>query len=81
MGDIFTALIQLIAKGESGALIAILIGIIAALGWLCRHLIKQNATKDEKIYKIVEDYSKNNITMSEALNSIKLVLVEIKAKL
>jgi hypothetical protein len=33
MGDIFTALIQLIAKGETGALIAILIGIIFALGW------------------------------------------------
>lgn len=81
MGDIFKSVVEMIAKGEAGALTAVLIAIIAALGWYCFRLVKQLEQKDEKIYKIIEDYSKNNITITEALNGLKMVLIEIKAKL
>lgn len=81
MGDLVTAVIQLIAKGDSAALIGVLLVLIIGMGWLIYRLFKQNEKKDEKIYKIIDDYSKNNITMAEAMNSIKIVLVEIKAKL
>lgn len=81
MGDIFTKIIEMIAKGEAGALTALLLAMIAALSWYCFRLMKQLEAKDEKIYKIIDDYSKNNITITEALNSLKLVLIEIKAKL
>ena len=37
--------------------------------------------KDEKLEKIVDDYYKGNITLSDALTSLKIVLYEIKAKL
>jgi ABC-type antimicrobial peptide transport system permease subunit len=81
MGDMITAVIQLIAKGDSAALIGVLLVLIIGMGWLIYRLVKQNEKKDEKIYKIIDDYAKNNITMAEAMNSIKVVLVEIKAKL
>jgi hypothetical protein len=81
MGDIIQAVISLIAKGEAGALTALLLGIIGVLGWYCYRLMKQLEKKDEKIYKIIDDYSKNNITITEAMNGLKMVLIEIKAKL
>ena len=81
MGDIFTSIIEMIAKGETGSLTAILLLVIAGLGWHCFRLMKQLEKKDEKIYKIIEDYSKNNITITEALNGLKMVLIEIKAKI
>ena len=81
MGDLFQSVVQMIAKGEAGALTAILLAIIGVLGWYCFRLMKQLEKKDEKIYKIIDDYSKNNITITDALNGLKTVLIEIKAKL
>lgn len=81
MTDIFKSLVEMIAKGEASAIVALLIAIIAGLGWYCVKLMKQLETKDEKIYKIIDDYSKNNITITEAMNGLKMVLIEIKAKL
>jgi len=81
MGDLIQSIVSLIASGEAGALTAILLGIIMALGWYCFRQMKQLEKKDEKIYKIIDDYSKNNITITEALNGLKMVLIEIKSKL
>lgn len=81
MGDLFKSVVEMIAKGEAGALTAVLMGIIGVLGWYCFRLTKQLEKKDEKIYKIIDDYSKNNITITEAMNGLKMVLIEIKAKL
>lgn len=44
-------------------------------------LVEDNKKKDEKIDKIIDDYYKGNLTLTEALNSLKLVLYEIKGKL
>lgn len=81
MEDIISSLISTITKGGEGSLIAVLIIVIAALGWYCYRLMKQLEKKDEKIYKIIDDYSKNNLTITEAMNSLKMVLIEIKAKI
>lgn len=81
MGDLIKSVVEMIAKGDGGALTALLLGIIGVLGWYCFRLTKQLEKKDEKIYKIIDDYSKNNITITEAMNGLKMVLIEIKAKL
>jgi len=81
MGDLIQSFVSMIAKGEAGGLTALLLGIIVALGWYCFRLMKQLEKKDEKIYKIIDDYSKNNITITEAMLGLKMVLIEIKAKL
>ena len=46
-----------------------------------KKLVEENKKKDEKIDKIIEDYYKGNLTLTEALNSLKLVLYEIKARI
>lgn len=81
MEDIIKSVVELIAKGGDGALTAVLLGMIGLLAWYCWRLTKQLEKKDEKIYKILDDYSKNNITITEAMNGLKMVLIEIKAKL
>ena len=81
MGEIIQSVVQVIAKGDANALVAILLLIIVVLGWFCFRMMKQLEKKDDKIYKIIDDYSKNNITITEALNGLKTVLIEIKAKL
>lgn len=37
--------------------------------------------KDAKIELIINDYHKGNISLVEALNSLKMVMVEIKSRL
>lgn len=81
MDKLFESLVSLIAKGDGGSLTAVLLGIIIALGWYCFRLMKQLEKKDEKIYKIIDDYSNNNITITEAMTGLKMVLIEIKAKI
>jgi hypothetical protein len=46
-----------------------------------KKLIAENEKKDERIDKIIDDYHKGNLTLTEALNSLKLVLWEIKGSL
>ena len=81
MGEIIQSVVQMIAKGDINALVTLLLAIIIVLGWYCFRMMKQLEKKDDKIYKIIDDYSKNNITITEALNGLKTVLIEIKAKL
>lgn len=92
MFEFFKWLGENVIQGGHGALITILIGIIAAMAFLIWLLWKELQKKEEKIEKIqeklqqdlqkvIEDYHKGNLTMVEAFNGLKMVLVEIRAKL
>ncbi|RYF46800.1 MAG: hypothetical protein EOO38_13410 [Cytophagaceae bacterium] len=81
MESIFEKLIGALLGGGPQALIAILMLIIVVLIMDRRRLVKEVERKDEKIEKIVDDYYKGNLTLSEALNSLKMVLYEIKGRL
>lgn len=61
--------------------IAVLILIIILLLFHIRHLTRELAKKDERLAKIVDDYYQGNITLAEALNSLRLVLYEIKIQI
>jgi hypothetical protein len=63
------------------AVIAGLILFIIALLWDRRRLQAEIKEKEAKIDKIVDDYHKGNLTIAEAMNSLKYVLAEIKGKL
>lgn len=85
LGSLITAIMAspLLAAILSGgpAIMSILLLIIAALLWDRSRLIKVIEKKDEKIDRIVDDYYKGNITLTEALNSLRTVLYEIKTKI
>lgn len=74
-------LVSLMLGGGPEAIIAILMIIIALLLIERKRLIADITKKDEKIEKIVDDFYKGNITLTEALTSLKHVLYEIKGKL
>ena len=81
MDSIFSKLIDSIQHGGMPGIIAILLGILILLIYERRRLTAEISRKDEKMEKIVEEYYKGNMTLTEALQSLKLVLTEIKGKL
>jgi hypothetical protein len=74
-------LLGIILNGGPTALIAVLVMIIIFLWFERKRLLHELEKKDDKIDRIIDDYSKGNVTLGEALNSLKLVLYEIKGKL
>lgn len=62
-------------------MIGALIFIIAIQFWIIKHLWQTVQKKDERIDKIFDEYHKGNITMIDALNSLKLVLFELKGRI
>lgn len=83
MDDIVGTLLKLFTEGKSAAdVLPIIMGVI--IMYLLNErkaLVADNKKKEEKIDKIVDDYYRGNLTLTEALNSLKLVLFEIKGKL
>ena len=62
----------------------VIAGLLIAVGALLRErrrLLAEIQKKDDKIDKIIDDYYQGNMTLSEALNSLKSVLYEIKGKI
>jgi hypothetical protein len=76
---ISTLLAPLLAGGP--AVVAAMALIILALLWERRRLMNEIKEKEGKLDKIVEDYHRGNLTIAEAMNSLKYVLAEIKGKL
>jgi hypothetical protein len=74
-------ILGIILNGGPTALIAVLVMIIIFLWFERKRLLHELEKKDDKIDRIIDDYSKGNVTLGEALNSLKLVLYEIKGKL
>lgn len=81
MEGILQALLTALLAGGPGAIIAILVGIIVFLLWDRKKLVETIDKKEEKIEKIIDDYYKGNLTLTEALNGLKMVLMEIKGQL
>lgn len=70
-----------IVNGGPHAIILILMLIITALLWYIKRLQTEVDRKDTKIEKIVNDYYEGNLTLAGALDSLKTVLYEIKARM
>lgn len=81
MDKLLQKLAEAILAGGPSAIIAILIGVVGFLIWERRRLMKLLEQKDAKIELIINDYHKGNISLVEALNSLKMVMVEIKSRL
>jgi hypothetical protein len=76
-----SALFDKVISGGPEAIIALLLLALLGLLWERKRLLEQLSKKDEKIDKIIDDYHAGNITLADALNSLKNVLFEIKGKI
>lgn len=81
MSGVIEPLIQRVFSGGPEAIIAVLMLGIVLLLFERKRLLDQLSKKEEKMEKIVDDYYRGNITLSEALNNLKGVLYEIKGKI
>lgn len=81
MDDIFEFLLKNVTNGGTTAVISILIIIIGYLLWERRGLMSSLDKKNDKIDRIINDYYKITVQISGTINSLKMVLLEIKSKL
>ena len=81
MDTIFQSLIPMIISGGQGAIVAILVVVIVFLFIERKRLIHDIEKKENKIDKIIEDYYKGNISLTEALNSLRIIMIELKSEL
>ncbi len=83
MDAIITSVMGILAQGKNNLeIIPIILGLII---WHLleerKKLMADNQKKDEKIDEIIEGYHKGNMTLTEALNALRIVLYEIKARI
>jgi NADH:ubiquinone oxidoreductase subunit E len=82
-------ILRMIAEGGPTAIIAILVVIIALLGWERRETAKALAKTTELVYEakdsetksikeIVDKYHQGNVDLIQALNEIRVVLSSIQ---
>lgn len=81
MEQLFTNLVNLVLGGGPASVAALLLIAVGGLVWERKRLIAELSKKDQKIDKIIDDYYEGNINLTEALNNLKTVLVEIKGRL
>jgi hypothetical protein len=80
MDSVIGSLIAVILQGGP-EIVAVLLLFIVLLLFDRKRLIADVNRKDARIDKIVDDYHSGNITISEAMNSLKMVLFELKSRL
>ncbi len=85
MENLLASLMSLLNSGKAldgQSIIPIIMGLII---WHLlqerKKLVADSEKKDERLEKIIDDYHKGNLTLTEAFHSLRLVLVEIKSKI
>jgi hypothetical protein len=80
MDSVISSLIAVILQGGP-EIVAVLLLFIVLLLFDRKRLIADVNRKDARIDKIVDDYHQGNITVSEAMNSLKIILFELKSRI
>ena len=87
-GTGFGALIGSVLSGGSNAVIALLLFILIAAFFIIRYLLSELKRSNEDVsqansryLKLLETYHNSSADVTEALNGVKMVLIEIKSKL
>ena len=81
MESLVSTLLSLSFSGGPHAVSAILLLFIVIILIDRKRLLDTISKKEARLDEIVEDYYKGNMTLAEAMTSLKAVLFEIKMKL
>jgi heme exporter protein D len=80
MDTVIGGLIAIVLQGGP-EVVAVLMLFIVLLLFERKRLLSEVAKKDARIDKMTEDYHVSSLTLAEALNSLKMVLFELKSHL
>lgn len=80
MDNVIGSLITVLLQGGP-EVVAVLLLFILLLLFDRRRLLAEVTRKDARIDKIVDDYHSGSITQAEAMNSMKMVLFELKSRI
>ena len=81
MEEMISNLVTTAISGGPASLSAFLFIALFAVVYDRNRLLKELSKREEKVEQIVEAYHQGNLTLSEALNNLKIVLIELKAKI
>lgn len=85
MDKMFEAMVTLLSTGNPASVAVILLVVVCGLLYdrkrIIDELTKNREASDAKIDKIISDYYDGHATLSDALNELRIVLVEIKGRL
>ncbi|AUZ94860.1 hypothetical protein FDI40_gp048 [Agrobacterium phage Atu_ph07] len=81
MGEVIKTVLAVLNGGGSEAVIALLLIIVAYLGYSNYRLQQDFRNKDERTDKVVEDYHTSNSILTEAIQRLNQLISEIKNKL
>jgi hypothetical protein len=80
VGSTIDQLLQIILTGGAESLIPLLLLAIILLIYERMRLVKKVDEQSRRIDRMVEDYYRSHISLTEALTSLRIVLYEIKSK-
>lgn len=87
-GNSILSLFEYVLAGGSNAIVALLLVIILIAIFAIRYLMNELkrsrselSNANDRYLKLLETYHDSNSTVTAALNGVKMVLIEIKAKL
>lgn len=70
----------LISDGKTGIIMLLLVAIVY-LWYDRRRMVQTIERKDRQLERIIRDYHRGNAKIVEALNHLKILLIEIKGRL
>lgn len=79
--DLLNQVLTLIVGGGQNAIIAVLILVTLFLLWERGRLLHRLHERENKLDELMKDYYESNLTITKIIDSIKMVLIEIKAKI
>lgn len=81
MDPLFLPILNLVLSGGTHAIIAILAIIILLQLYDRRRLIADIAHKDEVIEKNTDNYHNDTMKLTEAINALKFLLLEMRTRI
>lgn len=80
MDNVIGNLIAILLQGGP-EVVAVLLLFIMLLLFDRKRLLNEVTRKDARINKIVDDYHSGNMILTDAMNSLRMVLFELKSRL
>jgi hypothetical protein len=81
MEALFSKMLDAILSGGSTGIIALLVMVVVAESWIIKNLLGELNKRDNRVFQIITDYHDGQLKLSQSLESLKNVLLQLRDKL